>query len=237
MAFVEQFSVHVGSGAGLEDPLPHGCAGESPARPAVRAARPACCPRVPGAAHKDRGPVSAERGAATCPERPSTALPKPLTREPAGGNRAERPAQKALWGWASPERAFLLGGILYSWQFAHFNALSWGLREDYARGGYCMMSVTRPDLCRRVALRHCLALIAMSAAAPALDVTTWTFPVIALPVNLYLSYLSVRFYRDAGRKSSRRLFLCSLWHLPLLLLMMLSCKRPAARRGAGGPQS
>lgn len=24
MAFVEQFSVHMGSGAGLEDPLPHG---------------------------------------------------------------------------------------------------------------------------------------------------------------------------------------------------------------------
>ncbi|KAL4691711.1 hypothetical protein H8957_017303, partial [Semnopithecus entellus] len=30
--------------------------------------------------------------------------------------------------------AFLLGGILYSWQFPHFNALSWGLREDYSRG-------------------------------------------------------------------------------------------------------
>ena len=47
-----------------------------------------------------------------------------------------------------------------------------------------MMSVTHPALCRRVALRHCLALLAMCAAAPALDVTTWTFPVIALPVDL-----------------------------------------------------
>ena len=78
------------------------------------------------------------------------------------------------------------------------NALSWGLREDYSRGGYCMMSVTHPALCRRVALRHCLALLAMCAAAPALDVTTWTFPVIALPINLYISYLGFRFYRDAA---------------------------------------
>ncbi|XP_069339296.1 protoheme IX farnesyltransferase, mitochondrial [Eulemur rufifrons] len=120
--------------------------------------------------------------------------------------------------------AFLLGGILYSWQFPHFNALSWGLREDYSRGGYCMMSVTHPALCRRVALRHCLALGALSAAAPVLDVTTWTFPVVALPLNLYISYLGFRFYADADRASSRRLFFCSLWHLPLLLLLMLTCK-------------
>lgn len=132
--------------------------------------------------------------------------------------------------------ALLLGGILYSWQFPHFNALSWGLREDYSRGGYCMMSVTHPALCRRVALRHCLALLAMSAAAPALGVTTWTFPAIALPINLYISYLGFRFYVDADRKSSRKLFFCSLWHLPLLLLLMLTCKRPGAERDGGEPR-
>ncbi|XP_054834638.1 protoheme IX farnesyltransferase, mitochondrial [Eublepharis macularius] len=121
--------------------------------------------------------------------------------------------------------ALLLGGILYSWQFPHFNALSWGLREDYSRGGYCMMSVTHPAMCRRVALRHCFALIGLSAVAPVFDVTTWTFPIISLPINLYISYLGFRFYRDADRGSSRKLFFCSLWHLPLLLLLMLTCKK------------
>ncbi|XP_077022168.1 protoheme IX farnesyltransferase, mitochondrial [Tamandua tetradactyla] len=128
--------------------------------------------------------------------------------------------------------AFLLGGILYSWQFPHFNALSWNLREDYSRGGYRMMSVTHPGLCRRVALRHCLALLGLSAAAPAVGVTTWTFPLVSLPINLYISYLGFRFYRDADRKSSRKLFFCSLWHLPLLLLLLLTCKRPP--RDGGG---
>uniref|UniRef100_G3R9C8 Protoheme IX farnesyltransferase, mitochondrial n=1 Tax=Gorilla gorilla gorilla TaxID=9595 RepID=G3R9C8_GORGO len=133
--------------------------------------------------------------------------------------------------------AFLLGGILYSWQFPHFNALSWGLREDYSRGGYCMMSVTHPGLCRRVALRHCLALLVLSAAAPVLDITTWTFPITALPINAYISYLGFRFYVDADRRSSRRLFFCSLWHLPLLLLLMLTCKRPSGGGDAGPPPS
>ncbi|XP_051023193.1 protoheme IX farnesyltransferase, mitochondrial [Acomys russatus] len=130
--------------------------------------------------------------------------------------------------------ALLLGGILYSWQFPHFNALSWGLREDYSRGGYSMMSVTHPALCRRVALRHCLALIALSTAAPVLDVTTWAFPIISLPINLYISYLGFRFYVDADRKSSRKLFFCSLWHLPLLLLLMLTCKQRPGQAGDKG---
>ncbi|XP_051851559.1 protoheme IX farnesyltransferase, mitochondrial [Antechinus flavipes] len=121
--------------------------------------------------------------------------------------------------------ALLLGGILYSWQFPHFNALSWGLREDYSRGGYCMMSVTHPAMCKRVALRHCLALIGLSVIAPILKVTTWTFPIISLPINLYISYLGFRFYKNSDRVSSRKLFFCSLWHLPLLLLLMLTCKQ------------
>ncbi|XP_026206959.1 protoheme IX farnesyltransferase, mitochondrial [Anabas testudineus] len=122
--------------------------------------------------------------------------------------------------------ALLLGGFLYSWQFPHFNALSWNLREDYSRGGYRMMSVTHPGMCKRVALRHSLGLIGLSVLAPVLDLSTWTFPVICLPINLYISYLAFRFYRKADRSSARKLFFCSLWHLPMLLLLLLTCKKP-----------
>ncbi|XP_007248804.3 protoheme IX farnesyltransferase, mitochondrial [Astyanax mexicanus] len=122
--------------------------------------------------------------------------------------------------------AFLMGAFLYCWQFPHFNALSWNLREDYSRGGYRMMSVTHPGLCKRVALRHSVGLIGLSALAPVLDVTIWTFPLISLPINLYISYLAFRFYRKSDRQSARKLFFCSLWHLPMLLLLMLTCKKP-----------
>uniref|UniRef100_A0A671K1D1 Protoheme IX farnesyltransferase, mitochondrial n=1 Tax=Sinocyclocheilus anshuiensis TaxID=1608454 RepID=A0A671K1D1_9TELE len=121
--------------------------------------------------------------------------------------------------------ALLLGGFLFSWQFPHFNALSWNLREDYSRGGYRMMSVTHPGLCKRVALRHSVGLIGLSALGPVLDVTTWTFPLVSLPINLYISYLAFRFYRSGDRQNARKLFFCSLWHLPMLLLLALTCKK------------
>ncbi|XP_059181259.1 protoheme IX farnesyltransferase, mitochondrial [Centropristis striata] len=121
--------------------------------------------------------------------------------------------------------ALLMGGFLFSWQFPHFNALSWNLREDYSRGGYRMMSVTHPGMCKRVALRHSVGLIGLSTLAPVLDVTAWTFPVVSLPINLYISYLAFQFYRKGDRSSARKLFFCSLWHLPMLLLLALLCKK------------
>lgn len=138
-----------------------------------------------------------------------------------------------------PTGALLLGAWLYSWQFPHFNALSWNLREDYSRGGYRMMSVTHPGMCKRVALRHSLALMGLSTLAPVLDVTTWTFPVVSLPINLYISYLAFRFHRRSDRGSARKLFFCSLWHLPMLLLLALTCKKPRedAATTAAAPDS
>uniref|UniRef100_A0A3B3WVD9 Protoheme IX farnesyltransferase, mitochondrial n=1 Tax=Poecilia mexicana TaxID=48701 RepID=A0A3B3WVD9_9TELE len=134
-----------------------------------------------------------------------------------------------VMGWCaatgSLDPAFVLGGFLYCWQFPHFNALSWNLREDYSRGGYRMMSVTHPGMCKRVALRHSLALIPLTTLAPALDITTWNFPVVSLPINLYISYLAARFYYQGDRNSARKLFFCSLWHLPMLLLLALTCKK------------
>lgn len=64
-----------------------------------------------------------------------------------------------MMGWAACTGslelgAWVLGAMLYSWQFPHFNALSWNLRPDYSRAGYRMMSVTHPRLCRVTALRH-----------------------------------------------------------------------------------
>jgi hypothetical protein len=31
--------------------------------------------------------------------------------------------------------AWVLAGLLYAWQFPHFNSLSWNLRQDYSKAG------------------------------------------------------------------------------------------------------
>ena len=48
-------------------------------------------------------------------------------------------------------------------------------------GGYRMMCVTNPALCRRVALRHSLSLIGLSTLLPVCDVTTWWLALDSLP--------------------------------------------------------
>lgn len=51
-------------------------------------------------------------------------------------------------------RALVLAAILFSWQFPHFNGLSWNLRGDYSRAGYHVMCVKDEGLCRRTTLRY-----------------------------------------------------------------------------------
>lgn len=100
-----------------------------------------------------------------------------------------------LMGWAActsgvltPD-AWILSTMLYTWQFPHFNALSWNLRADYSRAGYRMMAVTNPDLCRRTTVRYTAILMALCYLAPALDLTHWWFALASTPLNASFLYL------------------------------------------------
>jgi len=143
-----------------------------------------------------------------------------------------------LMGWAActgglNAGALVLAGILYSWQFPHFNALSWNLRADYSRAGYRMMCVTNAPLCRRVTLRHCVALVGLTTLLPVCGVTTWWLALDSLPLNLWNTYLGYRFYKDSDTRSARKLFRLSLLYLPILMLMILLHKKPRTEREEG----
>lgn len=135
-----------------------------------------------------------------------------------------------LMGWAAATGSLgagslLFAGVLYSWQFPHFNALSWNMRADYSRAGYCMMAVTNPGLCKRVSLRHTLFLHGICLLAPVLDVTTWFFACDSFILNAVFTFYAWRFYRDGDAKSSRNLFRFSLVYLPLILAFLLISKK------------
>jgi len=141
-----------------------------------------------------------------------------------------------IMGWAActgelSHGALLLGGILYAWQFPHFNALSWNLKNDYGKAGYKMMAVTHPELCKKTALRYSLSLIAMSSLAPVCSVTSWTFALDSLPLNGYLVYLAYKFYEQGDSASSRKLFRFSLIHLPALIMLMMISKQNWRKEG------
>jgi len=118
-------------------------------------------------------------------------------------------------------RSLVLAAILFSWQFPHFNGLSWNLRGDYSRAGYHIMCVKDEGLCRRTTLRHSILLLGLcSIAAPFTQLTTATFALSSLPVNAAFMYLSYRFYQNPDAKTSRNLFRYSLIYLPLIIILM-----------------
>jgi protoheme IX farnesyltransferase len=121
----------------------------------------------------------------------------------------------------------LLAGILFSWQFPHFHALSWNLRNEYSRAGYRMTSVINSRVCTSSALSHTVALTLMcSLVAPIIELTTWNFAIDSLPFNLYFIYLAYMFKKNGDSNSSRKLFRYSLAYLPFIILLMFITKFP-----------
>lgn len=130
----------------------------------------------------------------------------------------------SLGGW-------LLAGLLVAWQFPHFMALSWAIRDEYKRAGLRMLCWVHPARNARVALRYSLVFIPISVALCAVGVTEWTFALTSLPANAWLAREAWRFWRHQGDKGSARgLFWASVWHLPVVMGLALLQKKGVWQR-------
>lgn len=113
--------------------------------------------------------------------------------------------------------------ILLFWQMPHFFAIAWHCREDYARGGLRVLSVTHPDGTRLLAETwiFTVLLIIVSFLPIAFGVSL-LYPVTASILNLWFLWETWRFHktiRDGA--GTNYLFAASLIYLPLLLLALL----------------
>ncbi|KAH7324320.1 UbiA prenyltransferase family-domain-containing protein [Stachybotrys elegans] len=125
----------------------------------------------------------------------------------------------SIGGW-------LLGGLLFAWQFPHFMALSWSIREEYKAAGLRMLAWTNPARNARVALRYSLVFIPLCVGLSAAGVTDWYFALTSLPINVWIIRESIRFYKHEGHKGSARgLFWASVWHLPVVMILALVHKK------------
>ena len=125
----------------------------------------------------------------------------------------------AVGGW-------LFAALMFAWQFPHFMALSWTIRDEYRRAGHQMLSWVNPAKNARVALRYSLAFMPICVGLCAVGVTDWSFAVTSLPVNLWLAREAVRFWKYEGHKGSARgLFWASVWHLPVVMVLALLQKK------------
>ena len=131
-------------------------------------------------------------------------------------------------GWAagagtlSPQ-AWILFAIVYFWQLPHFAAIAWQYRDDYARGGYPMISVGDADgmrTCRHM-MTHMVALV-MASLLPAF--TSMNGPVYAIAsMTLGAMFLAfgVLFFRRRSIIQARAVVMASVFYLPALLMVMM----------------
>lgn len=138
-----------------------------------------------------------------------------------------------LMGWAAAAgqlepAAGVLAAALFFWQMPHFLSLAWLCREDYARGGFKMLSMYDPTGRRTAAaaLRHVAYLTPVGFAAVALGVASPWFAVEATALAGAMGAGAVAFYRAPSQASARKLFRGSLLYLPLLLLGLAVHRQP-----------
>lgn len=143
-------------------------------------------------------------------------------------------------GWAAaagelqPGAAFL-AAMLYFWQMPHFMALSYMSREDYAAGGYRMLSLRDPTG-RRVAacaLRHSVYLIPLGLAACVLDVASEPFAWAYAVLGAGMLGPAATFRAAPSMGTARALFRASLWHLPATMTAMTVWRMPNTGRSFG----
>jgi len=126
----------------------------------------------------------------------------------------------------NPLAPFAFFMLLFSWQFPHFNSLSYVVRSSYAQAGYQMLSVLSPARNAMVALRHAILLIPIcSVLVPLSGLTTWTFALTTLVPNAVLARAAWRFWRSGGEKQARVVFQHSLWYLPVIMGLMMVHKQ------------
>ena len=139
-----------------------------------------------------------------------------------------------MMGWAAATGhlglgAWVLGALLFMWQIPHFLALAWMYKEDYARGGYKMLSVVDPTGQRTAlfVILYSLALVPIGLVLQSTGATGWIFAVGAAGLGFWLFLRALVFARDRTRAAARSLFLCSVTYLPVLLMVMVaSAKHP-----------
>jgi heme o synthase len=127
--------------------------------------------------------------------------------------------EEALGGW-------LLAGLLFAWQFPHFNALSYSIKDEYRNAGYRMLAWTNPARNGRVALRYSLLMFPICAGLCWAGVVNNGFLALSTVCNVWISREAYKFWRRGGAGGSARgLFWASIWSLPLLMVGGLVCKK------------
>lgn len=138
-----------------------------------------------------------------------------------------------LIGWAAATGQVTLEGlvlpaVLYFWQIPHFMALAYLCRNDYAAGGFKMLSLLDSTGVKTslVALRNCIYLLPVGFVAYHWNITSAWFGLETALLTSGMGVAALLFYFNRNTKNARRLFHASILYLPLLMIGMLFHRFP-----------
>jgi protoheme IX farnesyltransferase len=126
---------------------------------------------------------------------------------------------------------WLCAALLYAWQFPHFNALSWAIRDEYKNAGYRMTAWVNPGMNGRVALRYSILMFPVCIGLSYCGVTDWSYVATSSVVNGWMALKAWQFWRAEGQKGTARgLFWASIWHLPIVMVLAMAQKKGLGER-------
>lgn len=119
--------------------------------------------------------------------------------------------------------AWILGAILFLWQFPHFYAIAWMYREDYERAGIRMLPVIEPDgesTARRIVWCS-VAMIPLSILPKFFGMAGWPYVIGAVLAGIMFLHASAKIMNDRTRVRARGVLLASVIYLPILYGLMV----------------
>lgn len=130
-------------------------------------------------------------------------------------------------GWAAatgalPLEAWVLFAIVFLWQLPHFLALAWVYRDDYARAGLKMLSVTDDgESTFRQAVLYAVAMLPVTLAPSVLGLAGPWYFFGALGLTVWLIATALSAARNRSIPHARRLFMATVLWLPAVLALMV----------------
>jgi heme o synthase len=134
-------------------------------------------------------------------------------------------------GWAAARQSLDLGawvlfGILFTWQMPHFLAIAWMYRDEYAQAGFVMLR--RDDATGSSTAFESLAFTAALVTITFIPfwsgLLTDSYLAGALLLDAAIFGCALRFLVERSRNAARALFFASIIFLPLILGLMVLTK-------------
>lgn len=133
-----------------------------------------------------------------------------------------------MGGWTAAHgsitfEAWVLFTILFMWQLPHFLAIAWLCKDDYARGGFPMLTVLRNSehLTGRQMMLYAAGLLVVSLVPTFIGLSGMLYFAGAFAMGLAFLGINILMARSTTILNAKRALWASIIYLPVLLILMM----------------